>query len=228
MNHVILPINAEDRKKFPIGTVIKEYFPNAMAAVAYRSWEGNEQHHPDKPLHWDMSKSSDEIDCLSRHAMEEDYDGMVWRALALYEREFKKGWRPKWWKDEWDNGEVSTIEPLSFKEWRAGWITTNGPLIGDVWWYEHKGVRVSEEEILDLYQEHREANDTTRNPGTIEDDLLNEPLSFEEWCKDSGWVYWPQYDTWSNANQQYLQYSDIYVRDLYQEYFQSFNPPSET
>jgi hypothetical protein len=168
MNHIILPTDAQDRKKFPIGTTIKEYFPNAIAAVAYRSWEGNNQHHPDKSLHWDMSKSSDEIDCMARHTMEEDYDGAVWRALALYEREFKKGWRPKWWKKEWDNNETRPEpneddlprEPLSFEEWKDKNFTINGSLIGDNWWYESNsgGAFLYERSMPNLYQEYVKTN----------------------------------------------------------------------
>ena len=47
-----------------------EYFPDAMVAVAELSMIGNEQHNPGKPLHWDRSKSGDELDALTRHLID--------------------------------------------------------------------------------------------------------------------------------------------------------------
>lgn len=58
-----------------------------MAAVAHQSWLGNQQHHPDKPLHWDKSKSTDELDALMRHMIEGDWVAVAWRAMANLERE---------------------------------------------------------------------------------------------------------------------------------------------
>ncbi len=89
---------AEERKGQPVTTGVLLYFPNAIKAVAEASKAGNDQHHPDKPLHWDKSKSTDEADCLVRHLMDGlgdtpiDDDGVhhlaktAWRALALLER----------------------------------------------------------------------------------------------------------------------------------------------
>lgn len=75
------------------------YFPNAIKYVSEVSLAGNKQHHPDEPLHWDMSKSKDEADALLRHLMdagpdgtELDDDGILhlgktaWRSLAYLER----------------------------------------------------------------------------------------------------------------------------------------------
>jgi hypothetical protein len=92
---------AQQRKATPIYSGVIKYFPNAIAEVAKCSQAGNDQHHPDKPLHWDMSKSSDELDALVRHLTDHsvdpvDDDGVfhlakvAWRALAALER-FKRG-----------------------------------------------------------------------------------------------------------------------------------------
>lgn len=91
-----LPTDAKARKDTPIYSGVLKYFPRALAAVAQCSLAGNRQHHPDKPLHWDMSKSTDEKDALVRHLIEAgtvDSDGIrhsakvAWRALANLERE---------------------------------------------------------------------------------------------------------------------------------------------
>lgn len=58
----------EDRRKeAPISGGFFKYFRNAIYQTAHQSWLGNQQHHPDKPLHWDMSKSTDELDACLRH-----------------------------------------------------------------------------------------------------------------------------------------------------------------
>ena len=89
--------NAESRKNIPVFSGVLKYFPNALKEVAKCSKAGNDQHHPDKPLHWDMSKSTDEYDALTRHLIDHtvnpiDDDGVLhlakvaWRALAGLER----------------------------------------------------------------------------------------------------------------------------------------------
>jgi hypothetical protein len=86
-----------ERKSMPVYSGVLKYFPNAIKYVAYVSKKGNEQHHPDKPLHWDMDKSTDEPDALLRHLIDHsinpiDEDGVlhlgktVWRGLAMLER----------------------------------------------------------------------------------------------------------------------------------------------
>ena len=88
---------AADRKATPVFSGVLKYFPNALKEVAKCSKAGNDQHHPDKPLHWDMDKSKDEYDALTRHLIDHtinpiDDDGMLhltkvaWRALAGLER----------------------------------------------------------------------------------------------------------------------------------------------
>jgi hypothetical protein len=90
--------NAEKRKALPIFSGVLKYFPLAIIAVAEASQQGNEQHNPSKPLHWDRSKSGDELDALSRHLMEAgtvDKDGIrhsakvAWRALANLQKELE-------------------------------------------------------------------------------------------------------------------------------------------
>jgi len=88
---------AADRKATPVFSGVLKYFPNALKEVSKCSKAGNDQHHPDKPLHWDMEKSKDEYDALTRHLIDHtinpiDDDGMLhltkvcWRALAGLER----------------------------------------------------------------------------------------------------------------------------------------------
>ena len=84
-----LPTDAAERKAIPIYSGVVKYFPDALAAVAKVSYKGNQQHHPDKPLHWDRSKSTDELDALMRHVVEGDWDKVAWRALAHLQKEIE-------------------------------------------------------------------------------------------------------------------------------------------
>ena len=88
-----------DRKKYPVFTGLVKYFPDAIMEVARCSWAGNQQHHPDKPLHWDRGKSNDHLDAMMRHAIQAgqiDTDGVrhsakvAWRALANLQKEIEK------------------------------------------------------------------------------------------------------------------------------------------
>ena len=81
-----LPTDAKARKTYPMYSGLIQYFPHALAAVAHLSYLGNQQHHPDKPLHWDMDKSADELDELIRHIIDEEWDHVAWRAWANSER----------------------------------------------------------------------------------------------------------------------------------------------
>src|SRR5690348_17070239 len=94
----MLPTKADERKRRPIGTGVLDYFPQALAEVAYCSYVGNRQHNGDAPLRWDRSKSTDESDALIRHFLERgtiDTDGVrhsakvAWRALALLQKEIE-------------------------------------------------------------------------------------------------------------------------------------------
>jgi len=88
----------DERKNMPVFSGVLQYFPDAIREVSKTSWAGNEQHHPDKPLHWDRSKSGDELDALTRHLIEAgttDSDGIrhsakvAWRALANLQKELE-------------------------------------------------------------------------------------------------------------------------------------------
>jgi hypothetical protein len=70
-----------------------------MAEVARLSMTGNEQHNPGKPLHWDRSKSGDELEALTRHLIDcgtKDIDGhwhdtkVAWRAMGNLQKLLEK------------------------------------------------------------------------------------------------------------------------------------------
>ena len=89
---VLQPKTSAERKGEPIHSGVLMYFPDALAAVARVSKVGNDKHNPGEPLHWARGKSTDQMDCLIRHALtpeEIDPDSgeiemahTVWRALA--------------------------------------------------------------------------------------------------------------------------------------------------
>ena len=87
------------RKQMPVFSGVLNYFPDAIRELSKVSYVGNQQHNPDKPLHWDRSKSGDELDALARHLLEAgtiDTDGIrhsakvAWRALANLQKELEK------------------------------------------------------------------------------------------------------------------------------------------
>ena len=89
-----LPSDAKERKAIPVYSGFIAYFPDAIAEVAKVSKRGNDQHNPGKPLHWDRSKSGDELDALARHLLDstnpdapldqliEEAAARSWRSLA--------------------------------------------------------------------------------------------------------------------------------------------------
>ena len=88
-----------ERKNMPVYTGVIKYFPNALKYVSKVSLQRNNQHHPDKPLHWDTSKSTDHLDAPTRHLIDADKiddDGLLhlgkvaWRALAALEDYIEK------------------------------------------------------------------------------------------------------------------------------------------
>lgn len=94
----VLPTDAKERKKIPLGTGVFDYFTSALIEVAKVSQAGNDQHNPGQPLHWSRGKSMDHFDTMIRHAVERgtiDTDGqrhsakMVWRALAILQLELE-------------------------------------------------------------------------------------------------------------------------------------------
>lgn len=99
-----LPKDSAGRKTYPIASGFLDYFPDAIAAISHMSYVATQQHHPDKPMHWDREKSSDEADTMIRHFMARgtrDEDGerhttkMAWRALALLQKEIEEEGKPK-------------------------------------------------------------------------------------------------------------------------------------
>lgn len=93
-----LPTAGVERKKYPVASGVLDYFPDALVAVSHVSFQGNEQHNPDQPLHWARGKSADESDTMMRHFLQRgtmDTDGvrhsakMVWRALAILQKEIE-------------------------------------------------------------------------------------------------------------------------------------------
>lgn len=93
-----LPTSSAERKQYPVGTGVLDYFPDALVAIARVSYLGNEQHNPDQPLHWAREKSADQADTMIRHYLERgtiDTDGgrhtakMAWRALAMLQLEIE-------------------------------------------------------------------------------------------------------------------------------------------
>ena len=90
---------ALNRKQTPVFSGVLRYFPLAIKEVSRVSWTGNEQHNPGTPLHWDRSKSTDELDALTRHLLDAgsfDTDGqrhsakLAWRALANLQKELER------------------------------------------------------------------------------------------------------------------------------------------
>ena len=89
---------AERRKGIPVYSGFIKYFPRAILEVARLSKIANEQHNPGTELHWDRSKSGDELDALCRHlidhasGVEVDDDGVLhiakiaWRSMAFLEK----------------------------------------------------------------------------------------------------------------------------------------------
>jgi len=88
----------QQRKERPIYSGFIKYFPLAVSEVSNLSFVANEQHNPGTVMHWDRSKSQDELDALMRHlsdharGIEIDDDGIyhltkvAWRAMAMLEK----------------------------------------------------------------------------------------------------------------------------------------------
>ncbi len=96
--------NAKVRKQTPVFSGVLKYFPDAIREIAQCSFQGQQQHNPDKPLAWDRSKSGDELDALTRHLLDAgtmDTDGVrhstkvAWRALANLQKEIENAKKEK-------------------------------------------------------------------------------------------------------------------------------------
>ena len=79
-------------------TGLLDYFPEAIAYLAWTSKVGNDQHNLGEKPHWDKSKSTDHADCLVRHLLDRgtlDKDNVkhtakvAWRALAMLQIELE-------------------------------------------------------------------------------------------------------------------------------------------
>lgn len=92
-----LPTDSAARKRIPMCSGLLDYFPDALAAVAELSFDGNEKHNPGEPLHHARGKSMDHPDCIVRHLLNRGgFDGktresaaLAWRALALLQEELE-------------------------------------------------------------------------------------------------------------------------------------------
>ncbi len=91
-------LTPQQRKDRPIARGVLDYFPDALAEVAFTSKIGNDQHNPGQELHWAKEKSTDHADCILRHLVDRgktDSDGVrhsakvAWRALALLQIEIE-------------------------------------------------------------------------------------------------------------------------------------------
>lgn len=93
-----LPDDSAARKNMPMAAGLLDYFPDALAYVAYVSKVGNDKHNPGQELHWSRGKSTDHADCIVRHLVDRGkLDGagvrhsgaLAWRALALLQEELE-------------------------------------------------------------------------------------------------------------------------------------------
>lgn len=81
--------DAQMRKMQPVGTIITQYFPDALLAVAAVAYVGNEKHNPGEKLHWARGKSDDHLDCDARHLIDANRPGETWDVTRLKDgREF--------------------------------------------------------------------------------------------------------------------------------------------
>lgn len=91
-----------ERKAMPVQTLLAEYFPDAIFAVARHALKANVKHNgPDAPMQWARKKSTDHLNCAARHlttpdAIDADTGeielvGAAWRCLAALQlREEKR------------------------------------------------------------------------------------------------------------------------------------------
>lgn len=157
-----LPTDAKARKNIPIYSGFVKYFPDAIAEVAELSRKGNDQHNPGKPLHWDRSKSGDELDAQMRHLVDEasgnptDTDGVLhltknaWRAMAALQKalEALRAGRNKpgdlsMFQDDWFTWRGESFEPPCPGAWtvhvqlRSG-LVTKAPLAAGSYTWNHE------------------------------------------------------------------------------------------
>jgi hypothetical protein len=98
--------DSAERKLRPMARGLLDYFPAALAEVAFVSMVGNEKHNPGEELHHSRGKSTDHADCCLRHLADRGTldrvdlpDGrtfhvrhtayLAWRALAMLQEELE-------------------------------------------------------------------------------------------------------------------------------------------
>ena len=122
----MLPTDAQERKDIPIYSGFVCYFPDAIVEVTKVSKRGNDQHNPGEKLHWNRSKSGDELDALARHLVGSTYPqpletqieeaaARTWRSLAdlqklCEKRDTSLNARAKMWA-EYENSKSQKIAP---------------------------------------------------------------------------------------------------------------------
>ena len=99
LRDVCLPEDQDERNKMCLFDGFMAYFPNAMAEVSKLSFAATQQHHPDQPMHWDRSKSTDHLNKIGRHMIDAgklDDKGqrhsaaLAWRAMANLQEELER------------------------------------------------------------------------------------------------------------------------------------------
>jgi hypothetical protein len=150
-----LPTDAKTRKGIPIYSGFVKYFPDAIAAVAELSRKGNDQHNPGKPLHWDRSKSGDELDAQMRHLLDMAADGEdatdtdevfhatknAWRAMANLQKLIEKkrlgsALDGEW--HEWTGGERPVpADKMVQVRYRDKYVPQ--PVEAGGLWWDHRG-----------------------------------------------------------------------------------------
>lgn len=81
-----LPNDSDLRKQYPLASVLFGQFPAATVALAHHSWKGNNKHNPGQPLQDARNKSTDDAECIMRHQLEGDYEGVAWRAMRQLQK----------------------------------------------------------------------------------------------------------------------------------------------
>ena len=111
-------LSKQERKDRPMARGLLDYFPDALAEVAYISKIGNDQHNPGQKLHWAKEKSTDHADCILRHLVDRgtlDTDRcrhsakVAWRALALLQTEIEQEIALNKQKQQFENAGTSSI-----------------------------------------------------------------------------------------------------------------------
>lgn len=98
-NAVSLPEDDASRASMPLADGCLDYFPNALAYVAFISKKGSDKHNPGQEMHWARDKSTDHANKMMRHLIDRgrmDQDGirhsgnLAWRALANLQNELEE------------------------------------------------------------------------------------------------------------------------------------------